>query len=124
MGRPKLLVVDDEPIIHSAIQRLLRQDFDVVAKSSAEEAVTDLGDDLASFDVVLLDVNVPGVPDGVDLFRRLEQMDRGPAVIFRTGDPHFAKVLPRTTQTRCLSKPFRSAELREAVAEVIEAQKA
>ncbi|MBX3208562.1 MAG: response regulator [Labilithrix sp.] len=122
MGSPKVLVVDDEPLIHSAIRRVLRRDFDIVEKTSAEEAVAELGDDLASFDVVLLDVNMPGVPDGVDLFRRIEQLEPRPAVIFMTGDPHIAKVLPRTTRARCLAKPFGGAALREAIAEILEAQ--
>ena len=119
MGRRKLLVVDDEPLIHSAVRSILRGEFDVVDKMSAEQAVADLGDAFDSFDLVLLDVCMPGMPDGVDLFRRLEQMDNGPPVIFMTGDPHFAKVLPKTTRARCLPKPFGSAALRDVVASAL-----
>ncbi|MBX3264253.1 MAG: response regulator [Labilithrix sp.] len=122
MGRLKLLVVDDEPLIHNAIRTMLRRDFDIVEKMSAEQVVTDLGDDLASFDVVLLDVNMPGVPDGVDLFRRIERLARKPAVIFMTGDARIATVLPQTTHTRCLSKPFSGAALRDAIAEIVETE--
>ncbi|HVH47820.1 MAG TPA: response regulator [Labilithrix sp.] len=116
----KLLVVDDEPLIHSAIRTILRRDFDIVDKMSAEQAVAELSDQFSSFDVVLLDVCMPGMPDGVDLFRQFEEMEDGPPVIFMTGDPHFAHVLPKTTRARCLAKPFGSAALREALAEVLE----
>lgn len=119
MGRAKVLVVDDEPLIHSAIRTVLRRDFDIVDKMSAEQVVRDLGDELSSFDVVLLDVCMPGVPDGVDLFRRVEEMEDGPAVIFMTGHPHFADVLPKTTHARCLSKPFGGKALREMIAKVL-----
>ncbi|MBX3216316.1 MAG: response regulator [Labilithrix sp.] len=119
MSRPKLLVVDDEPLVASAIRTILRRDFDIVEKGSAEQVVADLGDGIATFDVVLLDVNMPGVPDGVDLFRRIEQLERRPAVIFMTGDAHIAKVLPQKTHTRCLAKPFSGAALRDAIAEVV-----
>lgn len=118
----KLLVVDDEPLIHSAIRTILRRDFDIVDKMSAEQAVADIGDQFSTFDVVLLDVCMPGMPDGVDLFRQFENMPDAPAVIFMTGDPHFAHVIPKTTRTRCLAKPFGGKALREALAEVLKSE--
>ena len=118
-----MLIVDDEPLVHAAVRRVLRHDLDIVEKLSAEDALEDLEDELESgdFDLVLLDVNMPGVPDGVDFYRRLRQIDpaRAPAVIFMTGDPGAARALSDATRTKCLEKPFSMDELRKAIAEVV-----
>jgi CheY-like chemotaxis protein len=118
MARLRVLVVDDEPSIHTIIRRILGEELEIVDKMSGEEAVADLNNDFSSFDVVLLDVRMPGVPDGVDLFRQLTQTN-GPAVIFMTGDPHIAKALPMKTRTLCLAKPFTGPALRAAMAQVL-----
>jgi CheY-like chemotaxis protein len=118
----RLLVVDDEPIVHTAVRLVLRREFEIVDKMSAEDALDDLETELerGDFDIVLLDVRMPGVPDGVDFFRQLQQMDpaRAPAVIFMTGDPHIASVLETTMRTTCLAKPFAADQLRAAIAEI------
>jgi len=123
MTRRRMLIVDDEPLVHAAVRRVLRHDLDIVEKLSAEDALEDLEDELESgdFDLVLLDVNMPGVPDGVDFYRRLRQIDpaRAPAVIFMTGDPGAARALSDATRTKCLEKPFSTDELRKAIAEVV-----
>ena len=118
-----MLIVDDEAIVHSAVRMILRRDVDIVDTMSAEEALRDLEGELeaGAFDIVLLDVKMPGVPDGVDFFRRLQEIDasRAPAVIMMTGDPHIAKVLGSSLRTTCLAKPFSSDELRAAVAAIV-----
>ncbi len=118
----RMLVVDDEPLVHRAVHMVLRREHEIVDKMSAEEALVDLEAELeqGKFDVVLLDVKMPGVPDGIDFFRRLQQIDPdfAPAVIFMTGDPHIANVLGETMRTRCLAKPFAASELREALDEL------
>lgn len=126
MNRKKLLVVDDEKLVHDVLGRVLRKEIDIVNKLSAEEALHDLEADLArgTFDVVLLDVRMPGVPDGVDFFRHIQTIDPkvAPKVIFMTGDDHIASVLPGTTNTRCLQKPFSIVELRAALADYLVAR--
>jgi CheY-like chemotaxis protein len=118
----RMLVVDDEPLVHRAVHMVLRREHEIVDKMSAEEALVDLEEELeqGKFDVVLLDVKMPGVPDGIDFFRRLQQIDpeHAPAVIFMTGDPNIAGALGETMRTRCLSKPFAASELREALDEL------
>lgn len=123
MERKKLLIVDDEKLVHDVVGMALRREIDITNKLSAEAALHDLEDELerGAFDVVLLDVRMPGIPDGVDFFRHLQQIDpqHAPHVIFMTGDDHIASVIGRTTQTRCLAKPFSTSELREALADFL-----
>ena len=118
-----MLIVDDEAIVHSAVRMILRRELDIVDKMSAEEADRDLAGALAAgeFDIVLLDVKMPGVPDGVDFFRQLQEIDpaRMPAVVMMTGDPHIAKVLGASLRTTCLAKPFSADELRAAITAVL-----
>lgn len=125
MNRKKLLIVDDEKLVHDVVVRALKRQIDITNKLSAEEALDDLEDDLENgvFDVILLDVRMPGVPDGVDFFRHIQGIapEHMPAVIFMTGDDHIASVLGETTNTRCLSKPFTTLELREALGDFLEA---
>ena len=71
MARLKLLLVDDEEDLVSALaERLALRDFEVTAATSGAEASRcfDQGD----FDVVLLDVKMPGT-SGLEL---LEEMGR------------------------------------------------
>ena len=77
MARKKLLIVDDEKLVHDVVVRALKRDIDITNKLSAEEALDDLEDELerGAFDVVLLDVRMPGVPDGIDFFRHLQRID-------------------------------------------------
>lgn len=125
MNRKKLLIVDDEKLVHDVVVRALKRHIDITNKLSAEEALNDLEDDLEQgvFDVVLLDVRMPGVPDGVDFFRHIQGIDpqHMPTVIFMTGDDHIASVLGETTKTKLLSKPFTTIELREALADFLDA---
>lgn len=118
MARLRVLVVDDEPSIHVTIRRILGEELEIVDMMSGEQAVEELHNDFSSFDIVLLDVRMPGVPDGVDLFRQLTETS-GPAVIFMTGDPLIAKALPMKTRTLCLAKPFTGPTLRAAMAQVL-----
>ncbi|MBX3232338.1 MAG: response regulator [Labilithrix sp.] len=119
MNRKRLLIVDDEKLVHDVIGRALRRRIDIVHELSAEEALEHLAIELegGAFDVVLLDVCMPGVPDGIDFFRYIQRIDAGrrPPVIFMTGDDRIASTLGGTMKTRCLAKPFSIGELREAL---------
>ena len=68
----KLLVVDDEEDLQEILQyNLVSEGYEVSTASSAEEA---LAMDLASFDLILLDVMMSGM-SGFDMARRMKQND-------------------------------------------------
>lgn len=78
---PRLLVVDDETALREPLaEYLLRQGFDVTQASSAAEARSRLRE--ARFDLVLLDIMMPG-EDGLSLCRHLVETQELP-VIFLT----------------------------------------
>jgi PAS domain S-box-containing protein len=113
----RVLVVDDDPGVGSAVRRLLRGS-EVVICTSCEEAVGVLEGD-ADFDVVLCDLFMPGA-SGMDLYRQL-RADR-PALaerlVFMTAGaytPESSAFLDAVENPR-VEKPFDAARLRALVA--------
>ncbi len=69
--QPRILVVDDEPAVQSALKRALTlEHYDVVEASDGHEALERLGS--APYEAVILDVAMPRV-DGLEVCRRLRE---------------------------------------------------
>jgi PAS domain S-box-containing protein len=117
--RGRILVVDDEPIIGTAVRRVLGSEHDVVTMTSAEKAL-DLIVGGRSFDVVICDLMMP-VMTGLEFYEKLlarspEHVER---VLFLTGGAFTAEArefLDRVPNAR-LEKPFESQTLRALVNE-------
>ncbi|MBK7864438.1 MAG: response regulator [Archangiaceae bacterium] len=56
--KPSLLIIDDEPLVRSAVRRMLGPRFEVTLAESATQALAQLVDG-ARYDVVLTDVRMP-----------------------------------------------------------------
>jgi len=112
--RPRLLVVDDEPLVGRSLQRSLRDDADITFEESARAAVARLSRG-ERFDLVLADVMMPQCP-GSDLHAELERLDPALArgIVFMTGGAFSARqqeFLARIANV-CLEKPLDLARLR------------
>jgi two-component system, OmpR family, response regulator MprA len=81
----RILVVDDEPAVRDALERILRLDgFEVALASDGREAVRSQA--LAPADAVLLDVLMPGL-DGLEVCRRMRDTgDRTPVLMLTARD--------------------------------------
>lgn len=67
---PTVLVVDDElDFVETLVKRLERRGFKVTGVGSGQEALRKLGE--KSFDVVILDVMMPGM-DGIETLREIK----------------------------------------------------
>ena len=80
----RVLVVDDHPLFRSGLTGLLQtvEDIDVVGDAAdGEQAVR--GPATLSPDVVLMDLNLPGVP-GIEATRRITALAHPPAVLVLT----------------------------------------
>jgi two-component system, OmpR family, response regulator MprA len=81
MAEPaRILVVDDEPAVQSALSRALAlESYEVAQAVDGREALEQLGS--APYEVVILDISMPNV-DGLEVCRRLrEGGDRTPVLM-------------------------------------------
>jgi len=83
--RPRVLIVDDQKLVLSALARVLQQDVDVTTATSANEAYALLQSQ--RFDAVLADLDLGQPPDGLrlleEVFRRWPETIR----VLHTGSP-------------------------------------
>lgn len=103
-----VLIVDDDDAMRHYIRTLLELDsYRVESAANGLEAVALVNAGLAP-DVVLLDVNMPGI-DGLETLRRLLQIRPGLKVIMCSGAPDPRKALEAfiSGAQEFLTKPFR-----------------
>jgi len=82
-GRGSLLVVDDEKIVNDSLGKWFREEgYDIGTAESAREALTRMSE--RRWDVALVDIKMPGT-DGIELQRRLHEIDPELIVIIMTG---------------------------------------
>jgi len=107
----RILVVDDEPAVREALERILRLDgFEVALACDGREAVRSLA--AAPADAVLLDVLMPGL-DGLEVCRRMRDTgDRTPVLMLTARDQVGDRVAGlEAGADDYLSKPFALEEL-------------
>jgi EAL domain-containing protein (putative c-di-GMP-specific phosphodiesterase class I)/FixJ family two-component response regulator len=115
----KVLVLDDEPFMLKLLAHLLGElGFTSVATcDNGEDALRQAGDAAGSPDLVLMDLNMPGM-DGVEFVRKLVEQDFKGDLILVSGEDermmHMAEKLIRAHRINLighLSKPFSIAGL-------------
>ena len=107
----RILVVDDEPAVREALERILRLDgFEVALACDGREAVRSQA--AAPADAVLLDVLMPGL-DGLEVCRRMRDIgDRTPVLMLTARDQVGDRVAGlEAGADDYLSKPFALEEL-------------
>lgn len=114
--RGRILVIDDEPMLCTVIDRILGIDHDVTTVTSAKEALGKLGGE--RFDLILCDLMMPGMT-GMDLHARLQELapDQTAKLVFMTGGAFTenAQAFLAGLPNESIAKPFKSAKLRELV---------
>jgi len=107
MSRPRILVVDDEPGMLRAIERILSSRYDVRAVRLPSAALDAASGN--SFDVAILDVRMPEM-DGFALMARLGELQPDLDVIMMTGstDERDARLIRAIREKAFffLTKPF------------------
>ncbi|RKH03948.1 response regulator [Corallococcus carmarthensis] len=118
----RVLIVDDEPRLAQSMRLLLEPGHEVVTVTRGEDALARLAAG-ESFDVVLCDLQMPGM-DGIAVYRRLQQ--EAPAmvqrVVFISGGASSpeARAFVETVAHRVLEKPVRPDVLLATVEAVLE----
>jgi PAS domain S-box-containing protein len=113
--RPRVLVVDDEPLVATTVRRQLAAEFAVDAASGAADALSRV--EAARYDAVICDVMLDG-KNGLDLveeIRRAHPALAGRFLLVTGGaSPAVAERLARSG-VRWLAKPFAGRQLRDAL---------
>ena len=117
-ARPKVLVIDDDPIVGRSIVRLLRTSADAVAVTGGREAQQLLADG-RSYDVIFCDLMMPDVSGAeVHAWISRERPDLVPRVVFLSGGATTAEAQRFLDESApsCLTKPVPAHVLRSLVA--------
>src|SRR5215208_4885559 len=113
--RPTLLVCDDEEGPRQSLRIVFKNDYRVLVASSGHEALAIAAQE--SVDVAVLDILMQGM-SGVEVLRRLKQMDAAIEVIMLTAYETIetARHALRYGASDYLNKPFDIPTMRDAVA--------
>jgi two-component system response regulator RegX3 len=106
----RVLVVDDEAAIRDAVTYALREEgFDVDTRDDGESALSAALEE--NFDVVVLDVMLPGL-SGTEVCRRLRELSTVPIVMLTAKNAEVDRVLGlEIGADDYVSKPFSMTEL-------------
>ena len=113
--RMRILIVDDEPPARARLASLIAElgIGEVVGEAgNGQQALTQV--ERCAAEVVLLDIRMPGM-DGIEVARRLAQLEQPPAVIFTTAYDSHALAAIQASAVDYLLKPIRRERLAEAL---------
>jgi signal transduction histidine kinase/DNA-binding response OmpR family regulator len=120
--QPRILVVDDEPHVVQIFQDLLAQrGYEVVSSTNGDDAIVKVT--TGSFDLVLTDINLPGV-DGLEVVRAAKAADKDTCVILITGYASTTTAIDALRQGAYdyITKPFDLWETAKAIERGLESR--
>jgi signal transduction histidine kinase len=121
--RARVLVIDDEPPIANTLRELLSPEHEVVAATSAREALA-LVDESPEFDVLFCDLMMPGM-SGIALYEHIRAKRPGleRRIVFMTGGAFTARTADflASVDNRRVEKPFSLGLIERIVREMARA---
>ncbi len=113
MGRPLVLVVDDDRDVQDAVrEELANREYEVVIASDGEAAIRLL--DALSPDVLVLDLQLPRV-SGPMVAAKLNMLPSRPRVLICSAVPYAPEIATDVGADGVLLKPFVRADLRSEI---------
>lgn len=115
-----LIVDDEEDFLETLIKRLNKREVDAVGVRSGEEAIALLREKM--FDVVILDIKMPGGMDGIDALSQIKKIHPLSEVILLTGHASVETSIEgmKLGAYDYLLKPIKLDELLKKIAGAIE----
>lgn len=120
---PRILLVDDDPLILDSLRRLIEaQRYDVVTAGSGKEALGAV--DKKQFDAILLDLNMPDM-SGIDVLTSLQERGVETPVIVVSGDSAIDSAVNalRHGATDFIRKPYKPEELLRRISNTLNKQR-
>ncbi len=117
--RPRILFVDDEERILTALRSVFRTQYDVVTTAQPFDALKMV--ESSTFPVVVSDQRMPGML-GVEFLRKVREVSPGTVRILLTGYSDLASMVGSINDGevyRFISKPWDTHEIQEIVADAI-----
>ena len=122
-NKKRLLVVDDEELVGTLLERFLEDHFAVTVTTDPEVALGEIAP--GSFDLILTDLRMPKV-DGMELLRRARAVAPDIPVVIMSGHIAPEDGVSEITEAGAagfLRKPFpRKAKLRAYLTGILESQ--
>lgn len=121
MQNPNILIVDDEgDFLETLMNRLRKRNIGTIGCASGEEAVRLTK--AHPFDVVILDIKMPGGMDGIETLREIKRIRPAAEVILLTGHASLETSVEgmRHGAYDYLLKPIRLEDLLEKLAQALE----
>ena len=108
----RILIADDEPSVRDAVGYALEQEgFDVTLAEDGDDADRKLGNDAPSFDLLILDIMMPG-RSGLDICRDVRARSPVPIILLTAKDAEVDKVVGlEVGADDYVTKPFSVREL-------------
>jgi CheY-like chemotaxis protein len=122
-GSETLLLVEDEPAVRSSVRRLLEwHGYRVIEAGNAAEAVRVYDESPHSIDLVLTDIEMPGM-DGQELVEQLRTRNPGLKAVYMSGytDRAIGESGSIPAGTGFVEKPFTVDTLMRGLREVLDA---
>jgi len=116
---PRILLVDDEKAVKWALQEALKDEgYEVETANSGEEGLLKAQE--TAFDLVVSDLRMPGI-SGLDMIRELRKAQPALRAIICSAYGSMESVVEamRLGVNDFLVKPFKIAEIRESIAEIL-----
>lgn len=110
---PRILVVEDEPVIRDLLCEILSEAYECVAARSAEEGLTLLSE--SDYDLAITDVKLPGA-DGAEFLAAVrKRLPELPVIVISGGYGGDASKFIEAGAFGYLLKPFRFEEVEEMI---------
>lgn len=110
----KVLLIDDDEMINQVLTSILEQEFEVENYFTAEDVLGKV--EFSDFDVILTDVNLPGI-SGIDFLSKVREVDPNLPVIVITGMTYIDVAISalKNGATDFIQKPFYNDQIIIAV---------
>jgi len=121
----RVLIVDDETdFLETIVNRLLKRKIDATGVPCGEAALALIKE--KNFDVVLLDIKMPGGMDGIEILREIKKIQPSTEVILLTGHASIETSIEgmQLGAFDYLIKPVKFAELLEKLIAALEKKNA
>ncbi|MFZ5980811.1 MAG: response regulator [Candidatus Zixiibacteriota bacterium] len=117
----KILVVDDEEVIRTLAESILKKEHHEVLLAKSGEDGLKLLSETSGIELVLLDLNLPDI-SGPEVLKRMRAVSPSLPCIFSTGQIFNRNYIPEELHphTHFLQKPYRPGHLLKKIGEILE----